>query len=94
MPSPRQIRHTFAFRKDKLAERIVKPEEATTIERFDPGRPKGLREHVLVEGVKRELFFYASSRLDGLLSRTEHFGAKTVQLYDGSKDALVYRSVA
>ena len=94
MPSPRQIRHTFAFRKDKLAERIVKPEEATTIERFDPGRPKGLREHVLVEGVKRELFFYASSRLDGLLSRTENFGAKTVQLYDGSKDALVYRSVA
>ena len=49
---------------------------------------------MLVEGVKRELFFYASSRLDGLLSRTEHFGAKTVQLYDGSKDALVYRSVA
>ena len=93
-PSPRQIRHTYAFRKDKLAERIVKPEEATTIERFDPGRPKGLREHVLVEGVRRELFFYASSRLDGLLSRTENFGAKTVQLYDGSKDALVYRSVA
>ena len=49
---------------------------------------------MLVEGVKRELFFYASSRLDGLLSRTENFGAKTVQLYDGSKDALVYRSVA
>ena len=37
---PTADRRHHAFRKDKLAERIVKPEEATTIERF-AGGPRG-----------------------------------------------------
>ena len=55
---------------------------------------KGLKEHIWIEGVRRELHFWASARLDGLLNRTEEFGKKTIQTYDGSKDNVIYRSVS
>ena len=89
-----EVRQTFALRKDKLAMRIRYVAENRTREIFEPGRPRGLREHVLIEGVRRELHFNSPARLDGLMTRVEEFGKKTVQTYDGSKDALVYRSVS
>ena len=70
-----ETRQTFANRKDKLYKRVTAGE--TTHEYFEPGRPKGLKEHIQVEGEKRELHFYSSARLDGLVSRVELVGKKT-----------------
>jgi len=87
-----ETRETFANRKDKLYRRTTAGK--TTHEYFEPGRPRGLKEHILVDGEKRELHFYASARLDGLLSRVELVGKKTYMIFDGSNSPLVYRSVS
>ncbi len=79
-----QVRERFSNRKDKLATREVDLAERREKEEFEPGRPKGLKAHVLVDGTRRELHFYAGARLDGLVSRVEHFGVKTIYTFDGS----------
>lgn len=89
-----EVRQTFSLRKDKLSACIKYFPEQKTHEIYEPGRPRGLREHVWVDGMRRELHFMHSSRLDGLMLRIEEFGKKCVQTYDGSKDNLIYRSVS
>jgi hypothetical protein len=85
-------RQTFANRKDKLVRRTTSG--LTTHEFFEPGRPQGLKEHIWVEGERRELHFYSSARLDGLVTRVELVGKKTYMIFDGSRDPLIYRSVS
>jgi len=87
-----ELRQYFANRVDKLTRRITAGDE--TKEDFDPGRKAGLKEHIWVEGVRRELRFYSSARLDGLVSRIELVGKKTYYVFDGSRDPLIYRSVS
>jgi len=87
-----ETRETFANRKDKLYKRVVAGE--TSHEYFEPGRPKALKEHILIEGVRRELHFYSSAKLDGLVKRVEEFGKKTLMEFDGSNSPLIYRSVS
>ena len=89
-----EVRQTFSLRKDKLATRVRYVPEQKTHEIYEPGRPWGLREHIWIEGLRRELHFSCSARLDGLMLRVEEFGKKCVQTYDGSKDNLIYRSVS
>ena len=86
-----ETRQLFANRKDKLYRRVTC--RAMTHEFFEPGRPTGLKEHIHVEGERRELHFYSSARLDGLVSRIELIGKKTWTVFDGSNSPLVYRSI-
>jgi len=87
-----ELRQSFANRQDLLYRRVVRGEE--TSEFFEPGRKTSLREHTWVEGVKRTMHFYATARLDGLVSRYEDVGVKTYYVFDGSRDPLIYRSVS
>lgn len=87
-----ETRQTFANRKDRLCRRVSAG--ASTHESFEPGRPKGLKEHVWVDSERRELHFYSSARLDGLVTRVEVSGHKTYLVFDGTKDPLTYRSVS
>ncbi|KAJ3328293.1 hypothetical protein HDU76_010208 [Blyttiomyces sp. JEL0837] len=95
----RLVTHVNKFRsnpnkifRDKLRERIRYPDTGTVHEFFDPGRPHGLKEHVMVEGQTTEIFFYPSSRSDGLLKRMEKEN-KVIELFTEREDKLVYRSV-
>jgi len=87
-----ETRETYANRKDKLYRRVISG--TTRHEFFEPGRAKGLKEHLLVEGQRRELHFYAAARLDGLYLRVELIGKKTYMQFDGSNSSLIYRSVS
>jgi len=92
-----EVRQLFANRKDKLSKRVMTYDDNRKHEFFDPGRTipgQGLKELIYIEGVQREFHFYASARLDGLISRIEEIGKKTTQVFDGSKDSLTYRSVS
>ena len=86
-----ETRQTFANRKDKLYRRVTSG--TMTHEFFEPGRPTGLKEHIHVEDERRELHFYSTARLDGLVSRFEEEGRKTWMVFDGSYSPLIYRSV-
>ena len=44
--------------------------------------------------MRRELHFYSSAKLDGLVKRVEEFGKKTLMEFDGSNSPLIYRSVS
>eukprot|EP00741_Cyanophora_paradoxa_P015016 tig00020830_g14487.t1 len=90
---PVEVREEFRHRRDKLSERRRFPKEARHVESFAAGRSHGLREIVVIEGQKRELNFYPSARLDGLVQRVETFGRKTVEVFTERDDRLVYRSV-
>ena len=57
--------------RDKLRERIRNPDTDKIHEFFDPGRPHGLKEHIIIEGKTTEIHFYPSSRSDGLVKRVE-----------------------
>ena len=87
-----ETRETFANRKDKLYRRVTAGK--TSHEFFEPGRAKALKEHLFIEGERRELHFYPSARLDGLYLRVELIGKKTYMKFDGSNSPLVYRSVS
>jgi hypothetical protein len=87
-----EVRQTFANRQDKLYQRVRIGEE--TREYFDPGRKTGLKEHTWIEDERRTMLFYSSARLDGLVSRVEEVGKKTIYVFDGSRDPLIYRSVS
>ena len=89
-----ELRETFANRKDKLASRIVHYAEKKTIEKFDPGRSRALKELITVDDVRREFHFYDSARLDGLKSRVEIFRVKTTLTYSGERDTLLMRTVS
>lgn len=78
--------------RDKLHQRIRLPRENMVREFFDPGRPHGVKEHVLVDGKTTEMHFYLSSRSDGLVRRVEKPG-KVVEYFEEREDKITYRSV-
>ena len=50
-----EVRQTFALRKDKLARRTRYVAEGKTHEVYEPGRIRGEREHIWIEGKRRAL---------------------------------------
>lgn len=48
---------------------------------FDKGVPSELKDHIYVEDERREMRFYPSTRLDGLLKRELIFGKKVCSRY-------------
>ncbi|KAJ3219909.1 hypothetical protein HDU67_008438 [Dinochytrium kinnereticum] len=66
-----EIREKFKNRRDKLIERIRVPHLGKIQEIFDPGRPHGLKEHVMIDGETTELHFFPNARSDGLVKRVE-----------------------
>ncbi|KAI9017013.1 hypothetical protein BC832DRAFT_4135 [Gaertneriomyces semiglobifer] len=87
-----EIHEYFANRRDKLRQRIRVPFERRVHEFFDPGRPHGLKEHVIVEGYTKEVIFYPSARSDGLVKRVDDI-TKVMEYFTERDDRLVYRSV-
>ncbi|KAJ3033181.1 hypothetical protein HDV00_006678 [Rhizophlyctis rosea] len=104
-----EIREYFANRKDKLRERVRIPYIDKIHEFFDPGRPHGLKEHVILEGRTQEMHFYPTARSDGLVKRVEEAhkvsfralawagvkddGLRVVEIFTEREDFLTYRSV-
>lgn len=89
-----EVRETFANRKDKLASRTVYRAEAKTVEKFEPGRSRALKELITIDGVRREAHFYDTARLDGLKSRVEVFRIKTTLTFSGERDTLLMRTLS
>ncbi|KAJ3415919.1 hypothetical protein HDV05_003760 [Chytridiales sp. JEL 0842] len=87
-----EIRESYANRRDKLTERIRTPDIGKVHEFFDPGRPHGLKEHVMIDGESTEIHFYPSARSDGLVKRVEKVN-KIIEYFTEREDRLVYRSV-
>ncbi|KAI8847415.1 hypothetical protein BC829DRAFT_418416 [Chytridium lagenaria] len=86
-----EIREKFKNRKDKLIERIRVPHLGQIQEHFDPGRPHGLKEHVMIDGETTELHFFPSARSDGLVKRVEG-DFKVMEYFIEREDRLIYRS--
>lgn len=70
----------FANRKDLLLQRNVYPLKGCTHEMFDRGRRSEMKDHILFEGVKREMHFYPGNRIDGMVKRELLFGKKVACL--------------
>ncbi|RKO85891.1 hypothetical protein BDK51DRAFT_18590, partial [Blyttiomyces helicus] len=87
-----EIREYFKNRKDKLSKRLRNPAIDRIEEHFDPGRPHGLKKHVLLCGKTKEMHFYPSARSDGILKRVEE-PRKVIDYFTEREDGLVYRSV-
>lgn len=91
---PVEIREFFKNRKDKLEMRKRFPLESKFEEHFAPGRlPEALKARIEWIGHRRELQFYASARMDGLLKREEFIQKRTLEHFEGRDDFLVFRSV-
>eukprot|EP00736_Rhodelphis_marinus_P008612 Rmarinus@m.20835 len=88
-----EVRETFAHRKDKLVVRARYPLEEQVNEWFDPGRSFGLRSLCTVGNKQREITFYPTARLDGLVARKDIFGVKSTETFQDRDDKLAYRSV-
>ena len=89
-----EVRESYRNRKDKLSSRTVNQREGRTVETFEPGRSRALRELVSIEGSRREFRYYDGARLDGLMSRTEVFGDKTTLTYSGDGSTLTQRTAS
>ncbi|CAM9226675.1 unnamed protein product [Heterosigma akashiwo] len=89
----KEVREYFTHRLDLLHTRSRFPLEGRTVEDFHPGRPNALCRHTEWTGRRRELTFYVEARDDGLVSRTDEFGRKVTERFEGRGDRLVYRSV-
>jgi len=97
---PLETRETFKHRRDRLYERICRPMQSETVERFRPGRPSStpsapggaLKQFREVLAVSRELLFY-NSRLDGLIRCVEMIGKKMFEYFEDRDDRLIYHSV-
>lgn len=94
MRQEHEVREKFANRKDKLASRTVLRAEAKMVEKFEPGRSRALKELITVDGVRREVHFYDTARLDGLKSRVEVFRVKTTLTFSGERDTLFMRTLS
>jgi hypothetical protein len=70
----------------------VYPAQDTTYELFAQGSAFNIRDILTVKGVRRVMNFFHEARLDGLVRREEALGSKTVEVYRGRDDRLVYRS--
>ncbi|KAJ0405407.1 hypothetical protein ATCC90586_009446 [Pythium insidiosum] len=91
---PVEIREYFKNRKDKLESRRRYPMEGRFEEYFGPGRqPEALKARLEWIGYRRELHFYTSARMDGLVKREEHIQKRMAEYYEGRDDCLIFRSV-
>jgi hypothetical protein len=59
---------------------------------FAHGSLFSVKELRIVRGERRDITFYATARLDGLLRREEVFGCKLTEYFIGRDDNLIYRS--
>lgn len=66
-----EIKEIFRNRRDKLWQRIRNPSIEKVHEFFEPGRPHGLKDHIIIDGRTTEMRFYSSARSDGLEKRIE-----------------------
>eukprot|EP01116_Phalansterium_solitarium_P011902 TRINITY_DN2775_c0_g1_i5.p1 TRINITY_DN2775_c0_g1~~TRINITY_DN2775_c0_g1_i5.p1 ORF type:complete len:502 (-),score=200.22 TRINITY_DN2775_c0_g1_i5:220-1725(-) len=87
-----ETREVYANRKDFLAQRTRYHIENKIPEQFAPGRSSYLSDHIVWPATKRELRFYPSTRIDGLVRREMLTGTKIVEHYAGRDDRVVYRS--
>ncbi|KAJ3221485.1 hypothetical protein HK099_003463 [Clydaea vesicula] len=87
-----EIKELFKNRKDKLWQRIRTPHIDKIHEYFEPGRPHGLKNHIIIEGKTKEMHFYSSARSDGLVKRVDEFN-KVIEYFTSRDDRLIYRSV-
>ncbi|KAF0720696.1 Aste57867_121 [Aphanomyces stellatus] len=92
---PIQVREIFKNRKDKLHLRIRYPLDGKFEEHFLPGRvPEALSMRTEWSGFRRDLSFYTSARMDGLVKREETIHKRIAESYEGRDDFLVARSVS
>lgn len=89
---PGEVYEFFLNRRDKLSKRLRQPYSDIIREFFDPGRPHGLKEHIILSGKTKEMHFYPSARSDGLMKRIEEPN-KILEYFTEREDYLVYRSV-
>lgn len=81
---------TFANRKDKLFQRVRIGK--IIHEFYHPGRSHGLKEHIMSDGVTKQMEFYSSARPDGLIRRLDEVG-KVIYHFEDREDNLVYKSI-
>jgi len=92
---PKEQREEFKNRRDKLETRVRYLLEGRVHEHFIPGRmPEALKDVYEWTGRKRELHYYTSARIDGLVKRVDETGKKCMQYFEGRDDKLVYQSVS
>jgi hypothetical protein len=92
---PVEMREEFSNRRDKLHKRTRFLLEGRVHETFLPGRlPEALKDMYEWTGRKRELHYYTSARIDGLVKRVDEFGQKCMEYFEGRDDKLIYRSVS
>lgn len=60
-------------------------------ETFDKGSAFHISEILTVKGVRREMKFYYEARLDGLYSREEKIGYKSIERFKNRDDRMEYR---
>jgi hypothetical protein len=63
-------------------------------EHYERGRASGLAMVVDEMGLRRELYFYPGSRIDGLVKRVHISGVKITEYYGPTANRLWYRSVS
>jgi len=92
---PKEQREEFKNRRDKLCRRVRYLLEGRVHESFLPGRmPEALKDMYEWTGRKRELHYYTSARIDGLVKRVDEMGKKCMEYFEGRDDKLIYRSVS
>jgi len=92
---PKEQREEFKNRRDKLERRVRYLLEGRVHEHFLPGRmPEALQDMYEWTGRKRELHYYTSARIDGLVKRVDEMGKKCMEYFEGRDDKLIYRSVS
>lgn len=90
---PVEIRETYANRSDKLVERTTRTLESITRDRYAPGHAFAVKEIEQQMGSHVTIRFYPDARLDGLVERSDVFGEKMTETFEGRDDCLTYRSV-
>ena len=84
----------FQKRADKLRKRVRYPLQRRVEEFFDSGRDHHLKKHSEVLGRWREMEFYATAHIEGLVKRTEVIREKITETFRDRVDHLTYRSVS
>lgn len=90
------VTEVFSRRKDGLFKRVRRVGGAAQVveEHFERGKTGGLAMIIEELGVKRESYFYAGARIDGLLLRREIMGRKVEEFYSpAALNRLWYRSI-
>ena len=89
-----EVREWFERRRDRLTKRLSYVGDDTVEEYFEAGASFGLKDMKTIGHDTRIINFYHTARLDGLASREEKLGDKTIEIFKDRDDYLVYRSVS